>query len=143
MPASLDKMKMALMALPCLLLAGNAAAADWVKVVDSKTSRIYVDTGSISRIGDIASAWYKRDFSHPIMTEKHQKYRSSRVFNYYNCADRQVAHAQWVTYAGANATGGIISEEKAPTLEYGDITADDAGEPVYNFVCTYAKSRRK
>lgn len=125
------------------LLTANANAANWVKVVDSKTSKIYVDASSISQIGDIVSAWYRRDFNHPVYNEKHQKYRSSKVLNYYNCIDRQVAHAQWVTYENANATGRLLSEDKAPTLEYGDITADDAGEPVFNFVCGQAKKPRK
>ena len=124
----------------CGLFAGNADAAHWVKVVDSKTSRIYVDTDSINRIGDIVSAWYKRDFSHPIASGKsHQRYQSSKVLNYYNCADREIAHARWITFANREASGKPLSSEEVDSLQYGDVTADDTGEPIFNFVCTYRK----
>lgn len=130
----------ALLAL-CGLLAENASAAHWVKVVDSKTSRIFVDTDSINRIGDIVSAWYKRDFTHPIAAQKNnQRYRSSKVLSYYNCTEREVAHARWITYANQDASGKAISTEEVDSLQYGDISADDTGEPIFNFVCNYSRS---
>lgn len=128
----------------CGLLTGTAGAANWVKVVDSNHSRVFVDTDSISRVGDIVSAWYKRDFAHPIPSEKSgQQYKTSKVLSYYNCADREVAPARWITYAEWDASGKPISNERVSPLEYGDISASEFGEAVFDFVCKYVKTGKK
>jgi hypothetical protein len=122
------------------LFTGNANAANWVKIVDSKTSTIYVDTGSIIKTGDIVSAWYRRDFTQSMVTEKkHQSYKSSKVLNYYNCPSREIAPAQWITYENKEGLGKVISNEKVISLTYGDIPPGEAGEAIFNFVCKYAK----
>lgn len=112
------------------------AAANWVKVVDSKTSRIFVDTHSITRIGDIATAWYRRDFDQPMLSDKkHRPYKSSKVLNYFNCTSREMAPAQWITYEKTGGTGKIVTNEKVISLEYGDVSEDETGEKILNFVC--------
>lgn len=131
-----------LMAL-CGLLAGSADAAHWEKVVDSKTSRIYVDTDSINRIGDIVTAWYRRDFNQPMVSEKnHRLYKSSKVLNYYNCTSREIAPARWITYEKQDGTGKILSNEKVISLTYGDVLPGEAGEAIFNFVCKYNKPNK-
>lgn len=103
-----------------------------------------MDTDSIDRVGDIVSAWYRREFTHPMVSEKNrQRYKSSKILSYYNCADREIAPARWITYADAEASGKIISNERVSPLEYGDVSADDAGEPIFNFVCSYVKPGKK
>jgi hypothetical protein len=127
----------------CGLLAENADAANWVKIVDSNTSGIFVDTDSIIKTGDIVAAWYKREFNHAMPTEKkHQLYKSSKVLNYYNCSEHEIAPAQWITYENKNGAGRIISNEKVISLEYGDIPPGEAGEAIFNFVCEYVKQHR-
>jgi hypothetical protein len=124
----------------CALSAGNADAANWVKVVDSKTSRVFVDTSSINRTGDIVTAWYKRDFNQPMVSEKNRPpYKSSKVLNYYNCSDREIATAQWITYANKDGLGKAISNQKVISLEYGDVPPGETGEAVFDFVCKYVK----
>lgn len=138
----MKKWCVALVAL-CGLSVWNADASDWVKAVESRTSRIFVDTGSISRTGDIVAAWYRRDFSHPMVAEtKSRQYKSAKVLNYYNCADREVAAAQWITYENREGQGRVVSNEKVLALEYGDVPTGDAGEAVFNFVCKYSKQRK-
>jgi len=133
----------ALLAL-CCVLAANAAAANWVKVVGSGASQIFVDTGSIRQTGDIVSAWYRRDFNRPMLTEKkHLPYRSSRVLSYYNCADREVAPAQWITYEKTGGLGKVISNEKVISLSYGDVPRGEAGEAIFDFVCKYVRQHKK
>jgi len=127
----------------CGLSASVADAATWVKAIDSKTSRIFVDTSSINRTGGIVAAWYRRDFNHPMPAEKKaQLYKSSKVLNYYNCSDHEVAPAQWITYENRDGLGKIISNEKVVALEYGEVPSGEAGAAVFDFVCHYAKSRR-
>ena len=125
------------------LTAGNVDAATWVKVVASSTSRIFVDTGSIIKTGDIVTAWYRRDFNRPIASKKiHRPYKSSKVLNYYNCSSREIAAAQWITYENNNGTGKIVSNEKVISLAYGDIPPGEAGEPVFDFLCKYVKQHK-
>jgi len=124
----------------CGLLVGNADAANWVKVVDSGTSRVFVDTDSIKRTGDIVAAWYRRDFNRPMPAEKgHRLYRSAKVLNYYNCPDREVAAAQWITYENKDGRGKVISNEKVNSLVYGDVPRGEAGEAIFDFVCKHVK----
>ena len=128
----------------CCAPAANAAAVTWVKVVGSGASQIFVDTGSIRQTGDIVSAWYRRDFNRPMLTEKkHLPYRSSKVLSYYNCADREVAPAQWITYEKTGGMGKVISNEKVISLSYGEVPRGEAGEAVFDFVCKYVKQQRK
>lgn len=127
----------------CGLLARSADAAHWEKIVDSKTSSIFVDTDSINRIGDIVTAWYRRDFNQPMVADKnHLLYRSSKVLNYYNCTDREIASARWITYEKKGGTGKVISNEKVITLAYGDVLPGEASEAIFNFVCKYVKQRK-
>jgi hypothetical protein len=127
----------------CVLSAGNVDAANWVKVADSKTSKVFVDTKSIHRIGDIVTVWYRRDFNQPMVSEKNRRpYKSSKVLNYYNCSDHEIAAAQWITYEKEGGLGKIISNEKVISLEYGDIAAGETGEAVFDFVCPHAKQQK-
>lgn len=124
----------------CCLSAGNAVASNWVKAVDSGTSKIFVDTDSINRTGDIVAAWYRRDFKHPMATEKKGRpYKSSKVLNYYNCSEHEIASAQWIRYEGNAGLGKVISNQKVIALEYGDIPPGEAGKPIFDFVCKYKR----
>ena len=125
----------------CGLSAGNADAAKWVKVVDNKTYKILVDTDSIIGTGGIVAAWYRRNFDRPMAAEKgSQLYRSAEVLNYYNCSEREIAPAQWITYEKLDGRGKIISNERVSSLEYGDISADGANQAIFEFVCKYIKT---
>jgi len=124
------------------LLALPVSAAQWVKITDSKVSAIYVDTASIKRTGDIVSAWYRRDFKRPMPSEKKLPYLSSRVLNYYNCATREVAAAQWITYEKPGGEGKKVSSDRVEPLAYGDIPLGEAGIDVYNFVCQPGKATK-
>lgn len=126
----------------CGLSTGNANAANWVKVVDSKTSSIFVDIDSINRTGDIVTAWYRRNFNHPMISDKNNRpYKSSKVLNYYNCSDRSIAAVQWITYENKDGLGKVISNEKVIALAYGDILPGEASEAIFDFVCKYAKHK--
>ncbi|MDX8400170.1 MAG: hypothetical protein R8K20_07965, partial [Gallionellaceae bacterium] len=87
------------------LSAGNAEAK-WVKLFSNKESKITIDTSSIVRTGDIVSVWYRRDFNRSMAIQKStQRYQSSKVLYYYNCTDRQMAAAQWITYEKKGGLG--------------------------------------
>lgn len=123
----------------CALSAGNAIASNWVKAVDSGTSKIFVDTDSINRTGNIVAAWYRRDFNRPVATEKNgRSYKSAKVLNYYNCSDHEIAAAQWIRYEEKGGQGKIISNERVISLEYGDIPPGEAGKPIFDFICKHA-----
>lgn len=127
----------------CGLSAGNADAANWVKVVDDKISKVFVDTKSINRIGDIVTVWYRRDFNQPMISDKNRRpYRSSKVLNYYNCSDHEIAAARWITYEKEGGLGKIISNEKVISLEYGDIAPGETGEAIFDFVCPHTKQQK-
>lgn len=124
------------LALLCGLAAHDALADHWVKAASGKISMIYVDTDSMDRTGDIVSVWFRQDFTSPLSTEKHNgAYRSSKVLNYYNCAEHEAATAQFITYEGAGGKGKVLSSEKADSLEYSDVSSDEASKQVFNFVC--------
>jgi hypothetical protein len=126
----------------CALLASNTQAVTWVKAADSKISTIFVDTDGINITGNIVSAWYRRDYKKPMNTEKNRLYRSSKVLNYFNCTEHEIAVAQWIKYENSGGLGKIISNEKVISLTYGDVAAGETGKAVFDFVCNYAKRHK-
>ena len=125
------------------LATGNVAASNWVIAATSGVTKIYVDTDSINRTGNIVSAWYRRDYKHPMTgNDKRHKYQSSKVLNYYNCADNEIAAAQWITYEGVEGQGKTVSNERVTPLEYGDIPPGETGKPIFDFICKRAKHSR-
>jgi hypothetical protein len=125
------------------LTAGNASASNWVIAATSGVSKIYVDTDSINRTGNIVSAWYRRDYKHPMTSnDKQHKYLSSKVLNYYNCTDNEIAAAQWITYEGVEGQGKTVSNERVTPLEYGDIPPGETGKPIFDFICKRAIHNR-
>ena len=126
----------------CELVAGNAVASNWVKAVEGGTSKIFVDLDSINKTGNIVAAWYRRDFKHPMHAEnKRRPYQSSKVLNYYNCSDNEIAAAQWITYEKTGGQGKIITNERVSSLEYGDIPLGETGKPLFDFICQHAHAR--
>lgn len=122
---------------------GTARAENWAKVVDNRTSRIFVDTGSINQNGDIITAWYRRDFSYPMVLEKnHRKYKSSKVFSSYNCTSREMAATQWITFEDKGGKGKVVSNEKMMPPAYGEIPLGDTGKPLFDFVCKRAAAHK-
>ncbi|MDX8399537.1 MAG: hypothetical protein R8K20_04750, partial [Gallionellaceae bacterium] len=68
-----------------------------------------------------------------------QRYQSSKVLYYYNCTDRQMAAAQWITYDKKGGLGKVIFNKKVVVLEYGDVSDGNPSGVIFKFVCKTSK----
>ena len=124
----------------CGLAVGNARATHWVEVVGTSNSQIFVDTDSIIRMGNIVAAWYRRDFQHTMpVANSHRTYKSSKIYNFYNCSANEIASAEWITYSEKGGLGNIVTKDSVSPLEYADIPLGETGKPVFDFICKHAK----
>ena len=112
----------------CILFPVIAEGADWVKVVESKSSIFYVVASSITESSpNQYQAWYKNQ----IKTDK--PFKDIRTYGSYDCVESKFkVHQSIYNYKdGSSDTSG--KEEWEP------IVPGSVFETVLNFVCNYNK----
>jgi hypothetical protein len=107
-----DVAKRAALALGLSILAAPTAwAAGWVSVAKSDRVEVFVDTGSLSRNGDVTSAITKENYVEAQPAAKKGKtYLSARNDYRIDCAQRKLAYRANKVFAGADLSGEIVQK---------------------------------
>ena len=112
----------------------STALADWVRVFESDSHTLYVDTGTIKNIGNIR-IFLQRD---ELKTKDDYPIKSMQGLWEYDCAKAQFRGRSISIYSGSFASGNIIfSSPEVDTAPWKDVPIGFGADVVRNFVCQY------
>lgn len=127
-------------ALAILALSAAASASRWVEVTDGDGVKIYADTESARRNGQIVRVWLRWVYQapRPVTNSNPQKhFLSQKTLELYHCERRTAATIQIIRYAEGD--GGEIVESlsgaDAPE-QYSEVVPETVGEGILKYVCS-------
>ncbi len=126
-------------------LSGSAAASNWIFGGESEDlrNRVYYDTDSIRRDGQLVTAWVQWDFTE-IKYLGNIPYRSSLYLLYLDCTKNISGNAQVVYFADNRAQGTIVHTTRLRAIREIQFEAhipDSVGENLINSICRRIQSR--
>lgn len=118
----------ALLSLTCL-----AANAEWVQIAGTANLKIYVDSETRTRTGNLVRMWELHDFIKPRVAGG-KLYYSARFYYEHDCIERSSRTLQISGFAGQMASGGlVVSDNKPGDMSF--VAPGTTGATVLNFAC--------
>ena len=123
-----------------------AVASDWVFVAKSEIGEAWVDKSSIAPKGKYTKAWTIWDYGIPQKLQgiyPPKEYQSTKVLNYYDCAEGTSAIIQSAYYGGRAGTGENVQSWSYDSTKvlFNDFTPDTVGETIHKFVCNNSRNK--
>jgi len=125
----------AIVAALAYLLMPNLAFADWQKVTSTDSGVIYVDDGSMKKVGSIRSFWSLFDYRAPQKAQRGAYYVSTRTHMEMDCRKEMVHILQFSMHSGPMLTGEII-DSQGVMREWQSIPPDTPLVSLFRFVCS-------
>ena len=128
-----------------MLLIAPAQGSNWVKVGDTSTAYVYIDTESIVPRGQYRQAWLLWDWLQDKQTTTYPQkvYKSSKYLTAFDCARRSSLNVQVVHYSDDTGAGEVVESRAwsiAPDL-FADVVPDSIGEMMLGRVCSHLFGR--
>ena len=120
-----------LLVLLTLIVLGGAALAEWVEVVASERSTIYVDPATIEKRGDIRRFLSLTDQREPDKDGN----MSHRNIEEHNCKEERYRSFQAEYFSGKMGTGTLTRTNTQPTT-WRFAPPESVGLEIMKFVCT-------
>jgi hypothetical protein len=138
-------MKRLARALSVLIACGfgvDAGAAQWKQLAKSPVGELWVDVSSIKRNNGDASFDYRVDYPGPQQeVGSKNMYRSTVTRAIVRCNTRSLAIGPTVAYAGARATGNVVSRHPPSPEEarLQPVEPNSSDENLWRYVCQVAQ----
>jgi len=132
-PRALKSSMVTIAAVTCLSLS-SIAHADWQKVTSTDSGVIYVDDGSMKKMGPIRSFWSLFDYRVPQKAQRGAYYVSTRTHMEMDCRKEMVHILQFSMQSGPMLTGEII-DSQGVMREWQTIPPDTPLVSLFRFVC--------
>jgi hypothetical protein len=117
-----------------LTSSAHAIAQSYIPLYESsKGLKVFVESGSIERAGDVGKVTMLYDFPH-VITEWGHQVMSQRAHVVFDCRRRLVATAAIDVYRQPHGAGPILQSEKVDQLQAAEMTTRDE-EAGFNMVC--------
>lgn len=126
-------MKRLLFCLPLLLLA-EAAVAGWDMLGRNEDLRLYVDSASIGRDGDVAALWQLIDYTSARWIDA-GVVMSVRNLVEYDCAGRRARTVYTEAFSEQLGQGRQMFAERTPQAEWVAVPAASTGETLWRIAC--------
>lgn len=110
-----------------------ANASDWVKVMESDLSSVYLDRSSIRSNSSFKSAWSLYDLKRASTVEG-KAFLSMKDLNTFSCSDRTYVTKSMLFYSGQKANGEMVSSSDNPT-PLRNVAPDTLSESLLQAVC--------
>ncbi len=120
-----------------LMTVCSISCADWEYTIETNTgSTSYHDKSSIRRSGVSVKMWMMTDFS-SAQTSGGRKYKSSKRFVDYNCAEETFALISVVNYSGSMGEGGVVRSMtwQERELEWEPLVPGTVVEAMWKIAC--------
>ena len=126
-----------------ILMAGNAQAANWVKLIGKKDHiQISIDTESIQTSEGGVQAWELFNFETPDLFQGNAASSVKYLYSH-NCAEHTVALVRGVFYGSMNGEGAEVAENASSEIVYLQPIPGTIGAKGLQFVCSYARKNKK
>ncbi len=119
-----------------LVACSTAAMADWVKVAESMQGKVrhYIDPATLRKAGSLTQVVTLVDYQEPQVISDTQRFRSVKMRDEFNCAERTGRHLSLVALADTMGTGPVVATEEMPAPMRA-IAAGSADEDMWRHVC--------
>jgi|LakMenEpi03Aug12_release.lakeMendotaPanAssembly.Ray.scaffolds.fasta_scaffold958502_2 hypothetical protein len=112
----------------------SIAQAEWLKLVEDKEMKLFVETNSIKKLGNIVTYWELFDYSN-IQSVNEKQYYSKKIKKELNCNAEEYNTLTATAYSENMGFGKVVQSYKYDSKEFEHIIPETIGYRVYKFVC--------
>ena len=118
----------------CLALVSHTACAQWQMLGRNEDLRLFIDTASAQRQGDIATVWQMIDYTSAQWLGA-DVVMSVRHLVEYNCKSRHVRTIGALAFSEQMGVGRQVFSERTPQAEWAEIPPASTGESLWKLAC--------
>jgi hypothetical protein len=124
-------------ALAFLLLTASQALAEWVEVnfLSKRGMTTYIDPQTIRLHGNLAQMWVLDDFREAQQSRWSAPYRSAKVLQEFDCAERQSRIVSMTRYAETMGRGEVVLSGDGPDGDWMPITSGSINKLLFKMAC--------
>ena len=120
-----------------LLLTAQPALADWVEVNFSSKRGMttYIDPQTVRLHGNLAQMWVLDDFKEAQQSRWSAPYRSAKVLQEFDCAEKQSRIVSMTRYAETMGRGEVVLSGDEPDGDWITITSGSIHKLLFKMAC--------
>lgn len=117
-----------------LAMLSSGALATWVQVGDS-LDPVYVEPGTVRRVGDRVRMWSLLDYKIPQSPTPGVWYKSAKIQYEYDCKNEKVRQLYFSWHSGNMGRDGIVFKSATPKEVWDPIPAGSMAQTLWALVC--------